>query len=131
MQPANSQRGKRILVVEDNDAVREVLVLLLAGEGYATSEARNGREALDRLRRGPSPDLILLDLLMPVMDGHEFRRRQLEDAVLAPVPVVILSAVAGVAEAADALGGRVYIRKPVHPRELFAAVERALLRREG
>lgn len=65
---------------------------LLSLEGYRAATAANGREALDYLRRSHVPDLILLDLMMPVMDGWEFRREQERDPTLAGVPVVILSA---------------------------------------
>lgn len=65
---------------------------LLALEGYQTATVANGREALDYLQHGRHPNLILLDLMMPVMDGWEFRRQQQADPSMATVPVVILSA---------------------------------------
>jgi CheY-like chemotaxis protein len=110
-------------VVEDDVPSRAGVCLLLARQGYATSEAGNGHEALDRLRQGPPPGLILLDLLMPVMDGYEFRRRQLEDVALAWVPVVVVSGIAGGAESAS-LGDVARLLKPVSTSELLAAVER-------
>jgi CheY-like chemotaxis protein len=64
-----------ILIVEDNPDTRETLADFLAFEGYAVRGAANGQEALTVLQKEPLPDLILLDLMMPVMDGCEFRRR--------------------------------------------------------
>ena len=78
--------GQAVLVVEDDAAARQALVLLLGTEGYAVSAAANGQEALAFLRTRPPPDLILLDLMMPVMDGYEFRRVQRQDAALARSP---------------------------------------------
>ena len=69
-----------------------MMAQLLALEGYETATAANGREALEYLRRHRTPKLILLDLMMPIMDGWEFRREQQLDASIANVPVVVLSA---------------------------------------
>ncbi len=82
-----------LLLVDDDERVREALVALLEAQGYPVVGAANGREALDVLRvRGLRPGLILLDLMMPVMDGWQFRAAQLADAELATVPVVVFSA---------------------------------------
>jgi CheY-like chemotaxis protein len=100
-----------VLIVEDDADLREMMAQLLALEGYRTETASNGRVALDYLRRGDFPDLILLDLMMPVMDGWEFRRRQREDPQLALVPVVVLSAL-DPSRAAD-LEGAAFLKKPL------------------
>lgn len=84
---------QRILIADDDPDVRESLRLLLEMQGYVVDEARNGREALLRLNITAPPSLIVLDLMMPVMDGWQFRRAQLENPVLASVPVVVISAV--------------------------------------
>ena len=84
---------------------------LLAIEGYRTQVVPNGRAALDYLRQGDFPEVILLDLMMPVMDGWEFRRRQREDPQLAVVPVVVLSAL-DQSRAAD-LEGAAFLKKPL------------------
>jgi CheY-like chemotaxis protein len=82
----------RLLVVEDDDDVLEAYIDVLGDEGHEVVTARNGQEALDRLRSGLLPQIILLDLMMPVMDGFEFRAQQLADPAIAGVPVVVLTA---------------------------------------
>jgi len=81
-----------VLIVEDDADLREMMAQLLSLEGYRTAAVANGREALDYLQQEIAPNLILLDLMMPVMDGWEFRRRQQADPSLADVPVIVLSA---------------------------------------
>lgn len=81
-----------ILIVEDDEDLREMMAQLLTLEGFNASTVANGREALEYLRQGDKPDVILLDLMMPVMDGWEFRRTQQADPSLAGVPVIVLSA---------------------------------------
>jgi CheY-like chemotaxis protein len=81
-----------VLIVEDDADLREMMAQLLSLEGFQTATAANGREALEYLHHSESPDVILLDLMMPVMDGWEFRRLQQADPALAAVPVIVLSA---------------------------------------
>lgn len=81
-----------ILIVEDDQATREALSALLHEEGYPVSSAVNGQDALNQLRAGLSPCLILLDLMMPVMSGWEFRDHVAKDPTLAQIPFVLLSA---------------------------------------
>lgn len=81
-----------LLVVDDDQEVREAICDVLADEGYSVGQARHGLEALARLARGPLPALIVLDLTMPVMDGYEFLERRDRDPVLATIPVVVVSA---------------------------------------
>ncbi len=81
-----------VLIVEDDDDLREMMAQLLSLEGFQTAAVANGQEALEYLRQGTAPDLILLDMMMPVMDGWEFRRRQKSDPSMAEVPVIVLSA---------------------------------------
>jgi CheY-like chemotaxis protein len=82
--------SERILLVEDDPDVRYSVTLVLQNEGYDVATAGDGREALEVLRRA-APALILLDLMMPVMDGFEFRVRQMQDPELARIPVIIFS----------------------------------------
>lgn len=100
-----------ILIVEDDADLREMMAQLLTLEGYRAEAVANGRDALAYLQQGARPDLILLDLMMPIMDGWEFRRRQREDPNLAGVPVVVLSAL-DQTRAAD-LGGTAFLKKPL------------------
>ena len=81
-----------VLIVEDDVELRDMMAQLLTLEGFVATAVANGREALEYLRKGDRPDIILLDLMMPVMDGWEFRRKQQSDPTLATVPVVVLSA---------------------------------------
>src|SRR5512138_2541112 len=84
-------RRPTVLVVDDDESVRESLALALELEGYMVLRAAHGIDALLVLRTGIRPDVILLDLEMPVMPGWEFRERQLADPALADIPVVIVS----------------------------------------
>ena len=84
----------RVLIVEDDGDLRATLQDTLTDEGYQVDCAANGREALDRLRAhaGPDPDLILLDLVMPIMNGWQFRAAQKNDRSLAQLPTVVMTA---------------------------------------
>ena len=108
-----SAPARSILVVDDNDDVRDAMVVALRVAGYEAESAENGAVALARLRNdGLRPSLILLDLMMPEMDGLEFREQQLRDAALAAIPVVIVSAF-GRQTAVRALGVADYLAKPI------------------
>jgi CheY-like chemotaxis protein len=102
-----------ILVVEDDVDIRDTIVELLEDNGYSAVGASNGAEALDLLRAGETrPCLILLDLMMPVMDGHAFREAQLQNPAWATIPVILMSAYRDVAKHADELAVD-YLAKPV------------------
>ena len=94
MQADENREGASILIVEDDEDVREAMVAFLEMKGYAVASASNGREALDYLRDAPAPDLIITDLAMPVMDGRQFRREQLKDARIAAIPMLVITAMA-------------------------------------
>jgi CheY-like chemotaxis protein len=81
-----------VFVVEDDLDTREMLCRFLELEGYSVESAANGRQALDRLRSGAGACVIVLDLMMPVMDGWQFRREQVRHAELAKIPVIVVSA---------------------------------------
>lgn len=109
-----------ILVVDDDDDIRDSICGLLEDEGHSVFCVANGQQALDALRSEGLPCLILLDLMMPVMDGAEFRRRQLADAAFSEVPVVLITAAGqGVAKAVPS--NRV-LPKPLKVEALFDAV---------
>ena len=113
-----------ILVVDDDRDIRDSLVELLTEHGYRAIGAGNGVEALEILRTCPSPPcLILLDLMMPVMDGREFRERQLENAAWTAIPTIVISAYNDVEQQARALEVD-HLRKPLAMRPLMDAVRR-------
>jgi signal transduction histidine kinase len=114
----------RILLVEDDHAIRDVMLSLLEDEGYLVLTAQNGQEALDALRTAAAPDLIILDLRMPVMDGWQFRAVQKGDPALAGIPVVAVSA-DGSPQAA-AIDAAAYLRKPLNADTLLEAISRIL-----
>jgi len=101
-----------VLVVEDDADIRSALASLLRAEGYAVACAADGREALDRLYAGERPQVILLDLMMPVLSGAEFRVRQLSHPELARIPIVVLTADGRYREMAKALGAAAAFAKP-------------------
>lgn len=112
--------GRTVLVVEDDDAIRETLCEILALEGHRARGAVNGQAALDLLADGYGPDVILLDLMMPVVDGWEFCRRRDQDPELAEIPVIVLTGVSRI-EDSPVPPERTF-RKPIDVRRLLAAV---------
>jgi CheY-like chemotaxis protein len=113
-----------ILLVEDDFDVREALVETLRDRGYEVESAGDGEQALQMLRAGARPGLILLDLMMPRMSGSEFRLVQQVDPDLSHLPVVLLSADGRMEEKAVSLKVQGAIRKPIDLDELFAVIER-------
>jgi two-component system response regulator MprA len=118
-----------LLFVEDNDVVRQGVTVVLRRAGYAVALAANGQEALSALRGGVRPDLILLDMLVPVVDGWRFLEQRRREPALAAIPVVILTGL-GVAssEWAAALGAIGFLHKPVEPEKLLREVRRCCCR---
>lgn len=116
-----SQRAT-ILVVEDDLDIREVMRMVLEASGYDVLEAGEGAEALAVLR-GHRPTIILLDLMMPGMDGFEFREAQLQDPAIASIPVIVVSGGGGVPEKASELGAAGYLVKPTDVQRLLALVQ--------
>ena len=116
----NSQPGigRSILLVEDDELIRRAMQMVLEWEGYRVDCAGNGQEALDYLRAGNRPSLIVLDVMMPVLDGEQFRQEQSRDVNLASIPVIVVSA-AVFAESVDAAR---HIRKPFEVQELLEAI---------
>ena len=114
----------RVLVVEDDLEIRESLMEILEDHGYEPLGAENGLEALDKLRTSePRPCLILLDLMLPKMDGRAFRQEQLRTPQFANIPVVVVSAFRDVAETALELKAE-FLRKPFKPAELVQVAQR-------
>jgi CheY-like chemotaxis protein len=115
------------LIVEDDLDIREALSQILEDEGYAVVCASNGMEALTLLRADKTqPNLILLDLMMPVMNGWQFRTEQKADAHLAKIPVVVISADGNVSDKASTIDAAGYLRKPIHIEKLLDELQRHL-----
>jgi CheY-like chemotaxis protein len=118
---------KRILIVDDKATSRELLRIVLEKHGYAITEAANGEEALSKVR-AESPDLILLDLQMPVRNGYEVLGELRQDAAYAALPFIALtaSAMQGDREKALAAGFTAYLTKPVALSLLRGEIQRLL-----
>ena len=117
-----------VLVVDDDPSIRQVVAEVLADDGYGVQTATNGAEALQVIRQSP-PALILLDLMMPVMDGWTFARTCHQVPQCADVPILVLSAshnLPASAEALRPLGVRACLAKPFDVDVLLGAVERLL-----
>lgn len=113
-----------VLLVDDDFDLRDALVPILEYEGHRVVSAANGQEALDRLQSMAPPSVILLDLMMPVMNGEEFRAEQLRDPRLASIPVVVLSAHAYAEQRAAQIGARC-LKKPFDVDVLLDEVRRS------
>ena len=117
--------GKTVLVVEDDADVREAIAEVLSDCEYKPLHASNGAEALQRLRAAEvRPCVILLDVMMPTMDGWQFRAAQKSDPSVSDIPVVVLSAHANGSEAAAKMDAAAYLAKPVSLERLVTVVER-------
>lgn len=116
--------GVRIMIVDDDFDIRDALSQVLEDEGYGVLAAANGREALAMLRNGQRPAIILLDLMMPVMNGWQFRVEQLGDPALADIPVVVISADGNISAKSEAIKPVGYLKKPIQLDALLAAVSR-------
>jgi CheY-like chemotaxis protein len=116
---ATAAPRRSVLVVEDDEDIRAAIAEILEGEGYDVVVAANGSEALDELQHMRRPSLILLDLMMPVMNGHEFLARIRETPKWQGVPVLVLTAVSTEAPP----GARGLLRKPFIVEELLDAVQ--------
>ena len=114
-----------VLLVDDDVSLLEASADLLELDGYTVATATDGRAALDQLRRGLRPCVIVLDLMMPVMNGWDFRREQLQDADLKDIPVIVVTA-AGLSEATirTQLGDVAFVPKPSPDGALVTAIRR-------
>jgi two-component system chemotaxis response regulator CheY len=105
--------GETVLIVDDDGDLRGALRDALIEEGFRVGGVENGRQAIDVLKAGARPSVILLDLHTPEMDGLEFRRRQILDPTIARIPVVVLTGDLEKEEEAKRLGVAFYLKKPV------------------
>jgi CheY-like chemotaxis protein len=113
-----------ILVVEDDGDLRDSVCEVLEVEGFKTACAANGREALEWLKKNSRPCAIVLDLMMPVMSGSELHARLIKDPQLAPIPVIVLSALDEVRQRGHVGNAQAYLKKPIDPDTLVSAVHR-------
>ena len=113
-----------ILLIEDDEPIRDSLLELLTSEGYIVNPAANGAEALKTIRNGQVPHLILLDLMMPEMDGFQFRTIQLADDRIAGIPVVVMSAYGDVDKNRETLRVQAYLKKPIDIEETLDVIKR-------
>ena len=117
------QDAGRVMIVDDDADIRESLMEFLADHGFQTIGARDGREALETLGTSdPPPCMIILDLMMPNMDGWTFRAKQLERSTLAGIPVIVISAHRGIGAESREMKAAAWIPKPLNLSALLRAV---------
>jgi CheY-like chemotaxis protein len=114
--------ARRILVVEDDDTLRETIGEVMADDGHEVRTARNGHEALDHLAEFDA-EVVILDLMMPRMDAYEFRDIQLRDGIAPDARILILSAVPNIASVAEKLKADAWVAKPFMLSGLLEAVD--------
>lgn len=116
--------SKNVLIVEDDIDIRETLSELLQDEGYTVSIAENGQVGLDLLRNSEDkPNIILLDLMMPVKNGFEFCKEKHEDESISHIPVIIMSAHGHVKESGDLISAQAYLKKPLDIFEMLKYID--------
>ena len=113
-------KKKKILIIEDDANIREVLELALEFEGYDIVTAVNGKDGIDQIGKGITPDLILLDLMMPVMNGWEFLEALKLDKTSNHIPVIVVSAFMDKSAPIDC---KAFLSKPLHLEELLETVK--------
>lgn len=117
--------AKHVLIVEDSLDLQALLAQLIESEGHSTTLASHGRQALDLLESMPvPPSLILLDLMMPVMDGFEFIKVQLEDPKLSKIPVVVMTADSNPQSNVQNLKVKEVVKKPISADLVLEIVDR-------
>src|SRR3989442_6319714 len=121
---ARADGSAPVLIIEDDPDTRAALGELLSGEGYEVATAADGQEGLRRLGAPPRPCLVLLDLMLPNMDGFEFRVRQLEDPELADIPVIVLSGGGDVEQKVARLGVAASLTQPLDFARLLQHIAR-------
>ena len=119
------KQPKTIVLVEDDEGIRETMAALLEDEGFVVAQAANGQEGLAQLRAAADPCLVLLDLWMPVMNGWQMLEQLRADETLRGVPVVVISA-AG--ELPPPVGAAAFLKKPIRLEVLLETVDARRLR---
>ncbi len=113
----------RVVVIDDDTDILEAIAIVLNGAGYEAQTESNGAAALESMKHG-TPCLILLDLMMPGMNGWQFRAEQLRDATLASVPTIVMTGFPAAVEDASSLGAAACLKKPIDLDDLLDAVGR-------
>ena len=114
---------KKVLIVDDDDELSELIRELLTLEGYQVDLVDNGREAVQKLQDEPLPAVILLDVAMPVMNGLEFREEQLKHPTWALIPVVLMSGAYQLEETAEKANVAYILSKPPNIEEVISKVK--------
>jgi len=116
-----------ILVVDDSEVLRRIVVFNLVRNGYTVSEASDGEEALQKLKES-TPDLVILDIMMPKMNGFEVLKVMKQDENLSKVPVIVLTAKGGENDLQEGLklGADIFLTKPFSPGRLVEEVQRVI-----
>jgi CheY-like chemotaxis protein len=120
-----------VMIIEDDRDIRDSLVEVLEDQDYRPIGVANGKEAIDRLLGGARPCVILLDLMMPVMDGREFRARLLGEPQLGDIPIVVLTANADPSLATQGMAVAGCLTKPIQLTELFELIDRLCIKTEA
>ncbi|MEX2238325.1 MAG: response regulator [Dehalococcoidia bacterium] len=122
--------GATVLVVEDDERIQRLVQIVLKGEGYKVRQATNGRQALDMIN-DEAPDLVLLDLMLPVLDGWALRERLKQKPATAAIPILVMSAVRNLPQTARELDVAGYLSKPFEIDDLIRSVRRQVDRRRN
>jgi CheY-like chemotaxis protein len=115
---------REVFVIDDDLDILEAMTFVLEDAGYHVLTATNGAEALERLRAHVAPNLILLDLMMPIMNGWQFLAEQSSDPKLAGIPVVLVTGAGQASQRARSLGVAGYLEKPVDIGQLLSTTRR-------
>lgn len=119
-----TSKFSQVLVVDDDESIRETLSDVLRDEGFSVSSAVNGADALGYLAKHGAPCVIVLDLMMPVMSGAEFRQRQLQLPALANIPVIVMSAADRGSAVAASMQAAAFVAKPPSMDVLIGTIAR-------
>jgi CheY-like chemotaxis protein len=120
----NDTCDRTVLIVEDDADLRGAIAEILTDSGYRAEQAGGGQEALDRLAREKRPCIVLLDLMMPEVDGFEVRETMTANEAMRDIPVVVLTAHANRREVAQRLGDTPVLPKPLDIGKLLSTIER-------
>jgi CheY-like chemotaxis protein len=120
---SDQAKSKKVMVVEDDAMIRASLVELLEGEGYEVIGVENGQAAMNYLKSSEVlPGVILLDVMMPIMDGWQFRTQQLSDSKISKIPVIVVTADGNAQDKADVMSAQGWVNKPFKIDDILESV---------